>query len=232
MSLVRRFEPNLTGRDFVVGDIHGCFDALQRLLDGVGFRYASDRLFSVGDLVDRGPDSERAEHWLRQPWFHPVMGNHEEMACMFFAGQCSIGHYAANGGHWFIGLPRERQAAFAASFAGLPVAIEVSTARGERIGIVHAEPHGASWPQFASVLRGETDRERDRALMSALWGRTRFNDKDNNPVAGVERVFVGHTPVQGPVVLGNVVYTDLGCVFGRRLGLFDLGGSLVATTDF
>ena len=51
-----RFARNVGGRDFAVGDIHGCFSHLSRSLEAIGFDAAVDRLFSVGDLVDRGPD--------------------------------------------------------------------------------------------------------------------------------------------------------------------------------
>ena len=43
---------NRKGRDFIVGDLHGCVDALRYLLREIAFDPASDRLFSVGDLVD------------------------------------------------------------------------------------------------------------------------------------------------------------------------------------
>jgi bis(5'-nucleosyl)-tetraphosphatase (symmetrical) len=42
---------------YVVGDIQGCRDALQRLLDQCRFDPAADRLICAGDLVARGPDS-------------------------------------------------------------------------------------------------------------------------------------------------------------------------------
>jgi len=63
---------NVQGRDLAVGDIHGHFDRLQQSLDAVGFNKEKDRLFSVGDLVDRGPFSRAALHWLEQPWFYAV----------------------------------------------------------------------------------------------------------------------------------------------------------------
>jgi len=47
---------NQAGKDYVIGDLHGCYELLERLLDAVGFDKSKDRLFSVGDLIDRGPD--------------------------------------------------------------------------------------------------------------------------------------------------------------------------------
>ncbi len=42
---------------YVVGDIQGCDDAFARLLDACRFDPSSDRLWLLGDLVNRGPDS-------------------------------------------------------------------------------------------------------------------------------------------------------------------------------
>lgn len=60
MSARVQVRANRRGRDIAVGDVHGHFQRLQQALDAVGFDPAIDRLFSVGDLVDRGPDSEQA----------------------------------------------------------------------------------------------------------------------------------------------------------------------------
>ena len=49
---------NENGRDLVVGDVHGCFRTLDHALSEFGFDPSRDRLFGVGDLVNRGPHSE------------------------------------------------------------------------------------------------------------------------------------------------------------------------------
>ena len=58
-TLVAYHPLNRHGRDYVIGDLHGQWQALQRALGEVAFDPARDRLFSVGDLADRGPDSLR-----------------------------------------------------------------------------------------------------------------------------------------------------------------------------
>ena len=61
----------------VIGDIHGCFSELQELLDRAVLS-AGDEIISVGDFVDRGPDSPRVLAFLReQPNPRAIQGNHE-----------------------------------------------------------------------------------------------------------------------------------------------------------
>jgi serine/threonine protein phosphatase 1 len=111
-------------------------------LDGIGFNPEVDRLFSVGDLVDRGPDSELALEWIAKPWFHAVQGNHEDMAIRYVTpGNRDAYHYAANGGAWLIGKTMPEQQEYAIELAALPYAIEVETADG-LVGIVHADVSG------------------------------------------------------------------------------------------
>ncbi|MEO5845418.1 MAG: symmetrical bis(5'-nucleosyl)-tetraphosphatase [Caldimonas sp.] len=43
--------------NYLVGDIQGCAGALDRLLDKVAFSPSRDRIYVLGDLVNRGPDS-------------------------------------------------------------------------------------------------------------------------------------------------------------------------------
>ncbi len=42
---------------YAVGDIQGCLEPLQRLLEQVAFDPQHDQLISVGDLINRGPES-------------------------------------------------------------------------------------------------------------------------------------------------------------------------------
>ena len=100
------FEPNTKGTDYCVGDIHGCFDRLLDLLKATNFNEKVDRLFSVGDLCDRGPNSDQVLDWLEQPWFHSVRGNHEQMlidANDPYNSEAE-GMLFMNGGQWFFQL--------------------------------------------------------------------------------------------------------------------------------
>lgn len=111
---IARHEANTHGRDFIVGDLHGCVGHLDMLMRHVRFDTSTDRLFSVGDLADRGPDSPAALELFKQPWFHPVMGNHDAMllaVLMEYLG-------AASGSGDLSDLDRARAEIYGSAFFG------------------------------------------------------------------------------------------------------------------
>ncbi|HEX6811568.1 MAG TPA: metallophosphoesterase [Planctomycetota bacterium] len=64
-------------RRIFVGDIQGCREPLERLLDAVAFVRGRDRLLPVGDLVNKGPDSPGTLELLIELSAEPVLGNHD-----------------------------------------------------------------------------------------------------------------------------------------------------------
>lgn len=214
----QHYAANLAGRDFVVGDIHGCFTKLQAGLDGLSFDPAKDRLFSVGDLVDRGQESQLAYEWLSKPWFHPVRGNHEQMAIDCAAGMFDYACYAQNGGAWFLALTGPERRLIADAFSALPILIDIDCPGG-LVGIVHADCPLASWPDLIEALGGK---HADQFAQMCIWSRERVQVGNETDVEGVVSVIVGHTPMKSSKWLGNVRYIDTGAVFGHDLTIVQI----------
>ena len=208
---VARFKANERGRDFVVGDIHGMFSHLRALLDSLEFDGDCDRIFSVGDLIDRGPESRAAVTWLDYPWFHAVRGNHEQFALDSDDPEQLEVWLTYNGGRWWMELSADERHRTKARFAAIPIAIEVETAAGT-IGIVHADvPPFVTWDRFVELVElGDRD-----ALYHATWSRNRIQGSysDATVHGRVDRIYCGHTPVSDVMDVGNVHFIDTGAVY-------------------
>lgn len=68
----------MTHRRIVVGDVHGHYDALIKLLDAIS-PSSEDKVYFLGDLIDRGPRSADVVEFVIQHSYQCLRGNHEEM---------------------------------------------------------------------------------------------------------------------------------------------------------
>lgn len=98
----KEFSKNTQGTDYFVGDIHGQYSKLMNQLKELNFDFQKDRLFSVGDIIDRGPESFECLSLMFEPWFFMVKGNHEilmidAIKSDYFGGKRL---WEFNGGKW------------------------------------------------------------------------------------------------------------------------------------
>src|SRR6187549_2031183 len=69
-------------RTLAIGDIHGCYKSLTKVAEYVRFS-SDDLIVTLGDYVNRGPDSRLVIEWLSaresELKLVPLRGNHELM---------------------------------------------------------------------------------------------------------------------------------------------------------
>lgn len=221
--MFQKFAVNATGTDFVIGDLHGRFDLFRKFFDNM-VDVCVDRVFSVGDLIDRGPDSLSCLQLLEEPWFFAVKGNHEQLMEDWMTGGPTGPWWDFNGGGWFFDLPddkKEKVVDLLPFVEKLPWFISV----GEDFHIVHAEiPNKCKELTKDSLLVTVGDGQ------VGIWGRDtwgsmygqdlddRFLAKQRRrielqgvfkaPVPGV--VFSGHTTVRKPAKILNFINIDTG----------------------
>lgn len=196
------------GRDFVAGDIHGCFATLEAALEEIRYEPERDRLFSLGDLIDYGPRSTDALEWMTSRFACVVRGNHEDMMLDWTI----LGVRLNNpGGRWRLHwaadwLPRSlderRRRAWRTALEALPYAATVHLPQGGRVGLIHA-PGGlhpredTSWDQVCAELQCQWV---EHARWAATWTRATVRrptaDHADLPpgLADVEYALHGHDP--------------------------------------
>ncbi|MEX3070563.1 metallophosphoesterase [Vibrio alginolyticus] len=203
------FKQNKHGRDLFVGDIHGNFSLLIHALKHLHFDKYKDRLFSVGDLTDRGEDSLHCLNLAKEKWFFPVLGNHECFILeRYDTDSYTRNTWMRNGGEWWLSLNHAEQEAARetiTSHYSLTLTVKVGDLR---IGVVHAECPFARWPPEAPI-----DKE---SLKTMLWGRDDILRSTGTHINNVDFVISGHTPLDSPKIKRNKIFIDTGCGYSAN----------------
>ena len=158
------------GRDIVVGDVHGCFRTLERALGEIVFEPARDRLFGVGDLVNRGPHSADALKWLESRFEAVTLGNHDVAVRSWFRSKLLNAPEEAEG--WLCAILPSDYRRWWDALASLPPALTIETDHGP-IGVVHAEAPDRIGTVPSSSLRPAWTRR----TASRSWGTRREKTK-------------------------------------------------------
>lgn len=200
---------------YIVGDLHGCLAKMVVLLKNHHFNPWQDLVISVGDVIDRGPDSPGCLALLEKPWFKAVRGNHEEMAADALEyGDRTL--WVMNGGEWFRQLPEERQARVREALLlshELPLIIELHT-HNLIFVIAHAD-----YPSSHYAWNKPVDEHR------LVWSRERLNRNllgKGETITGADQFYFGHTPLREAAHFNNQNYIDTGAVFGNKLTMIQV----------
>lgn len=217
-------------RTLVAGDIHGRFDLLKTRLEELEYDEALDQLVLLGDLVDRGHLSHECLEWVR-PGILRVLGNHEELVAMAAIfphhphGYCRH-ELRKNGGAWFDDLSAEEMERHGRLLYNAPAALEITTAGGHTVGIVHAAVPGRDWADLRNKLSTLKDDKLEVLKHDVIWERdqieTLLAKGETWGITGISHVFFGHECVPQPLRHKNCSWIDTKAWKSGNLTVIDI----------
>ncbi|MBX7168255.1 MAG: serine/threonine protein phosphatase [Pirellulales bacterium] len=199
------------GRLIAVGDIHGCADELAELLARVALT-PRDTVVTLGDYVDRGPDSRGVIEQLIQLGERcrlvPLLGNHDEALIVAVDGLLPVDDWEAIGG-------RATLDSYGGKVADIPAAA-IEFLRNCRAWYETAE-HFFVHGNYVAEL--PLDQQPPDVLR---W--TSLRDYRPTRHCSGKRAVVGHTPQMAgrPLDLGHLIDIDTGCCYGGWLTAFEV----------
>jgi bis(5'-nucleosyl)-tetraphosphatase (symmetrical) len=224
--------------DYLVGDVQGCLEPLQRLMAEVQFSPSRDRLVLLGDLVNRGPDSLGVLHLVRGLGnaADALLGNHDLHLLAVAHGARKL-----KKGDTFGDVLNAPDSAVAPQWT----APQTLALAGELHDLLQSENLAAFLPQ---MYGNQPDRWRDDLQSAERWrcainiftrirfchadGRMDFDVKEGAAQAPAhllpwfalperrtvgERIAFGHWSTLGLTVTPTLLGLDTGCVWGGRL---------------
>jgi serine/threonine protein phosphatase 1 len=201
-------------KTYIIGDIHGCLDMLQRLMFKIGWNPEQDRLIFLGDYIDRGEDSKGVVDYILDLFklsnqIDCLLGNHEKLLLDFLEGRDSH-NFIINGGNITLESYSIDRAAETTDlipqehilfFKSLKLWIEL-----DDYYVVHAG--------FQPGIELE-----QQIVEDLVWIRESFIY--SNYDFG-KKVIFGHTPFLEPLVMDNKIGIDTGAVYGNTLTCLEL----------
>ncbi len=199
-------EPVSYNKIFAIGDIHGCLDSLEALLDILPVNWGRDLVIFLGDYIDRGPSPRGViEKIIKLKKNYPqhiitLKGNHEWLFERFLKGK-DVDIFLYNGGNvtlrdyyknGYLEIPEEHLK----FLKELKLFYEV-----ENYLFVHAGIN----PQ--KDLKNQTEEDLLWIRGSFYYANVRFS----------KIVVFGHTPFSEPFVKEDRIGIDTGCVYGGKL---------------
>ncbi|HAE86478.1 TPA: hypothetical protein DCG86_00475 [Candidatus Marinimicrobia bacterium] len=199
-------------RHLILGDIHGQYDALIRVLKKADYDPNGDCLYCVGDLTDRGPDSAKVLDFCIKHKVLSVRGNHD----MWFLDYITRGHapkiWLSQGGYETLSswhqesLSREEVLDY---YQNMPYYRELHLG-----GLSIAVFHGGITPEVPM-------KDQDTEVLT--WDRY-FWVFEQAPKLPYDRYFLGHTALRGSAEKNkyNVINLDTGAGYNRILTAMDM----------
>lgn len=202
-------------RRIVVGDVHGCFNTLVELLEKKVEIGSNDKIYFLGDLIDRGPRIKETVDYAMDLCSKGlacvIRGNHEEMLLSSLGDPSNFEIWMYNGAEDTLAsfgaqTPRDIGEEYINFFNSLPYYIEF-----EDFVLVHGDLNFKSENPF-----------QDKYHM--VWGRSQIVIPEK---INYRKLVVGHTPTPLSKIISSLntwkIYLDGGCVYARQSYYTELG---------
>lgn len=190
-------------RTLVIGDIHGCYDELLRLIETAKIR-SNDQIIAVGDLITKGPKNrEVLDFFATGDNRSSVIGNHDFAILRFWRGE-EVDLTEAQ--ERTLSELQDNPRYYRDYLESLPFYIEleahVVVHAGLRPGVPLSEQTKEDLMELRTLGPDRTSRE------GIPW----FEKYDGDKV-----VLFGHWPGPEPKLARRAIGLDTGCVYGNRL---------------
>lgn len=207
-------------RHVILGDIHGCYRELQGLLQKVRYTPQEDHLYSVGDLINKGPYSLEVLLWaMDHPNLTVVQGNHERSFLKYLKQEDEgLGREHPYFYPLSKGLGARREAAIN-YLKSLPLFYDGPEFLLVHAGLAPGTPLEGQSPRILTTIRTWDGLGEDLADLS--------NPPWFDLYQGHKLVIFGHWASRGLVFEDRVVGLDTGCVYGGALSALVLPGRKV-----
>ena len=206
-------------KTFVLGDIHGAYQALIQCFERSGFDYRQDRLIVLGDVCDGYPQvRESIDELLKVKQCDYLIGNHDLWALNWATSGVKENIWTSQGGQSTIASYGQQR---------MPQS-HIDFLKGAR-----------SWLEFEKRLfvHGGFDPRKTLAgqsLQTLVWDRTLLEQAwkkhlsgEDYLFGGFEEIYVGHTTTETfhslkPLQLCNIWMLDTGAGWSGKLSLMDI----------
>lgn len=210
---------NENGRIIAIGDIHGCSLALEAIIEAID-PTEDDAIITLGDYVDRGPDTPGVLNRLialrRHCRLYPLLGNHDQIMMAAVLGQVEPRLWMQMDGDKTVeayGSIRDIPPEHMDFLASCELCLETDT---------HIFMHACYEPRLP--LEKQT-------IETLLW--TGLRDHIPGPHYSGKKAIVGHTSQKNGKILdaGHIVCIDTYCCGGKWLTAMDVKTDEVWQTD-
>ncbi|KAI8646825.1 Metallo-dependent phosphatase-like protein [Parasitella parasitica] len=256
LTRLKIYYPSTQGRIFVMGDIHGCLNEMNQLLDKIQFKPGQDVLILAGDLVFRGQDSIGVIQRARELNALCVRGNHDDKVVRLktYEYQHGVSSMSSEGeimpegqvgdplkfGNKHIEISKNLNVEDYTYLAGCPLILDIPDLNTRVV-------HGGLDPLVSNLVDNDPWSVMNMRDMddNNQPSKLKLNKKPDNNVqhwttayeANAAKtnnrvtVYYGHDASRGIVITNQTIGVDSGCVYGRKLSAVEMRSRQLTQVD-